>query len=79
MTYAAERWALSSQATNKLATAQTLTEVGLGPGIVMFFKVFRDAAMNFEVCVQAVCKCAFLSFNNRLFFQRNNHLLITET
>jgi len=37
----------------------------------MLFKVFHDAAMNFEVCVQEeVCKCtAFLSFNNRLFFK----------
>ena len=43
----------------------------LGIYNVMFFKVFRDAAMsmNFEVCVQEVWKCAFLSFNNRLFFK----------
>ncbi|KAK2160816.1 hypothetical protein NP493_1626g00001 [Ridgeia piscesae] len=33
----------------------------------MLFKVFRDAAMNFKVGVQEVWKCAFLSFNNRLF------------
>ena len=37
---------------------------------MMLFNVFRDADMKtFEVCVQEVWKCAFLSSNNRLFFK----------
>ena len=34
---------------------------------------------KYEVCVQEVWKCAFLSFFKgiTIFFQRNNHLLIT--
>ena len=55
----------------KAKTLLDKSEDGGGPGHLEcdVFKVFCDAAMNVEVCVQEAWKCAFLSVNNRLFFK----------